>query len=671
MRSHFFSLLTICLFIILPQAPSLSQTRLWKNSGQDNGAVHSLGNGKMCVYEQGPDVIKIYSAPYSTPSLLQMSLQMEKPVQIRSTREPGAAIWTHNIFLNGKKTGAIVDYVDAEIPCFIRHIQTDAPIYFKLALQKVVHVIDNSHRFDAKKQQGGLLLQTAPGARIYQTYTFPGVMFQQMAWQGAVSVEQAPDNKQNYTIRIGPGESNLYFIGGPEYPQTVTHTEMALSLSHADMLPRTRAYWQRFTKRRIDFRQKLLDNVPQRQKLLQVIDDVSVMIKTQQSAEGAVMAGYPYPLGYVRDQFGVARGLLALGYHQEAKSILNFYWRIWQRYGKIHNAQAIGVDGIFHIHENDEVEITGYLILQAFDLFEKTGDAEFISTIFPMLEWAWEAQKKNLVDGMLPFNGDETYIAGGILPRSTLNDGSAEATMLFIAGGGKLLHWVKKHDLWTANVLAANAEILQETKQRYRQNFWRDGQLLTNNPKRAQQIKLPRFRHGVCERFQENKDCEMNRLGGICWTERNENNRYLCPACLALGPYPAVAPKVYDLISVSLLPLWFHSSLFQQKELAPLVNQIVRNYRETGSLHSRQDNAGAASRLVGYDYGLLLYVLTEMNHPAADKLYQKTLSIVDPVGAWAEYYIDDKPQGTRCRPWESAINLEALLTNAIRWSDSR
>ena len=114
-----------------------------------------------------------------------------------------------------------------------------------------------------------------------------------------------------------------------------------------------------------------------------------------------------------------------MGHVAEARRILEFYWGVWQRYGRLHNAQAAGVEGAFHVHENDEVEITGYLVRQAFDLMAASGDEDFTRTIFPMLDWAWQVQKKHLVDGMLPFNGDETYVAGGILPRHTLNDGSA------------------------------------------------------------------------------------------------------------------------------------------------------------------------------------------------------------------------------------------------------
>lgn len=52
--------------------------------------------------------------------------------------------------------------------------------------------------------------------------------------------------------------------------------------------------------------------------------------------------------------------------------------------------------------------------------------------------------------------------------------------------------------------------------------------------------------------------------------------------------------------------------------------------------------------------------------PGADKLAEATLGLLDSTGAWVEYYRDGKPQGTRCRPWESAINLLACLRHYRR-----
>lgn len=39
----------------------------------------------------------------------------------------------------------------------------------------------------------------------------------------------------------------------------------------------------------------------------------AALIRSQQSSEGSVLAGIIYHMGYVRDQYGVSRALLALG----------------------------------------------------------------------------------------------------------------------------------------------------------------------------------------------------------------------------------------------------------------------------------------------------------------------------------------------------------------------
>lgn len=37
------------------------------------------------------------------------------------------------------------------------------------------------------------------------------------------------------------------------------------------------------------------------------------------------------------------------------------------------------------------------------------------------------------------------------------------------------------------------------------------------------------------------------------------------------------------------------------------------------------------------------------------------LEQADITGGWSEYYDGEKPAGTRYRPWESGISLEAIL----------
>jgi hypothetical protein len=630
----------------------------------DNNVVYGTGNGKMIVYGNKANITKIYSSPYSTPSFYTVNITAEKPFEVVSNRENGTAIWTHQIIIEGKKEAIIKEFVNSENPVFVRSIETSIPLKLKISFNLQATLIENSKRY---KKASALMMYTKPGASIYQSHVYPRIMYSQIILKGNIQFAKAGDDNER-TIDIAPGKSEFYIVGGPEYNQVIENSEYAINSDIDKMKRETRKSWLAFIKSGIDFEKELPANIPMRNKLLQTIDDVAVMIKVQQSIDGASMAGYPYPLGYVRDQYGVSRGLLAMGYSKEAKEILKFYWEKFKRNGAIYNAQGIGISGVFHIHENDEVEITGYLIMQAFDLYEKTNDAEFVNKLFPMLEWAWEAQKKNLVGGMLPFNGDETYVAGGIIPRSTLNDGSAESTMLFIESGEKLLMWIEKNKLWSREKIKSNSKILNEVKNKYVKNFWKDGKLITNNPERTKLAEMPQYRHGVCEGFLDNEGCILNRTHGIGWIEKNKNGRYLCIHCQSYNEYPKAEEKIYELISVSLTPFYFDSHLLDKPKLKSIIELVSGNYLKSGRLPSMQNTSKNEyqQRSVGYDYGLLLYALTKVNSPAAEKIFMQTLDVVDEVGTWSEYYLDHHPQGTRYRPWESSINIEALIAFATK-----
>ena len=448
----------------------------------------------------------------------------------------------------------------------------------------------------------------------------------------------------------------LYVIGGHDYRACRLNSESVSRIAYQRLYDRTYAYWLDFSGRKHDFASSVSEDAPLRKDFLKALDSVAVMIKAQQSAEGGILAGYNYHLAYVRDQYGALRCLLRLGYAEEARNIMRFYWRVWQRSGKICNAQCPGVPGLFHEHENDEVEITGYLVLQAFDYLSVTGDNEFLIEILPMLRWAFDAQKKHLADGMLPFNGDETYVAGGILPRSTLNDGSAEATLLFLVAGKRLTDWLEANSQATKETVGANRSLLDGVERQYRHNFLRDGELITNNPERKTIATLPGFRHGVCEGCHQSPSRASN-FYYFGWTEKNAFGRYLCPDCMVNNNIESTDDRVYHVHSIALVPAYIRSGLFSEKEISAMLSPAINMYQNTGKLPSRPDG----SMTVGYDYGLLLYSLTESGYPLADVIFHKMMSVIDATGSWVEYYEDDRPIGTRCRPWESGINLEAAI----------
>ena len=121
---------------------------------------------------------------------------------------------------------------------------------------------------------------------------------------------------------------------------------------------------------------------------------------------------------------------------------------------------------------------------------------------------------------------------------------------------------------------------------------------------------------------------------------------------------PCAPDKRFRLGSVSLQLAYFGTALFDQDEIAACIAPSVEQFRRTGRVSSEP----GSDRALGYDPGLLLYNLVYLGERAlADRLLTQMLDLLDERGMWVEYYDGTEPFNCRCRPWESAINMEALL----------
>lgn len=612
--------------------------------------LHCLGNGNYCAFGQGADIESIFGPGYSSPSYLQLTVNGSDSTV--SSRMKGTAIWQHSIYKDGKIIAELTDFIDSKTAVFARtiHCYTEFFIDINILEDEKIIIAENFYA-NKKEKSSSFVIYKDRGLPIYGNYAHPYEQFQHILTKGSATLIKK--KSFNYSLHIRPGRSEIFLIGGSTFRECEEHTNLVINNSIDSFFNRTKEYWFEYTKRRYDFEQLIPDHLPNKKEIIDQIDNVAVILKTQQAEQGSVIAGHRYHLGYVRDQYGVSRGFLAMGYFEEARKILDFYWDIWKDFGYIRNAQAIGIPGIFHQHENDEVEITGYLIIQAFDYLKKTNDTAFVKEIFPMLEWAWQVQKNNLKKGMLPFNGDETYVAGGILPRSALNDGSAEATFLFIESGNYLLSFIEENRLWDAAAIESNRAVIDSTKTAFHYNFISDNQIMANNPSRMTIEEMPPFRHGFCAGSH-----------GVLETRKDENGNYLCPKCIAEGlTLPRIERKVYFLPSLALTPEYFGSELISKKILAHNLSLIKENYLRKGQVSSREDS----NITIGYEYGLFLYVLTKNRDKLAGTILADMMSVVDETGAWVEYYHNGIPMGCNYRPWESAINIEAIILYALNY----
>ncbi|WP_352422843.1 hypothetical protein [Proteiniphilum sp.] len=610
--------------------------------------IACLGNGSLSIYEDRADIIQVFGPPYSAPSAMQIIL--DEGYTIISKREPGRAIWHYELMIGDRQIGRFTDFVVQGVPGFIREIHALDTIHMILNKPEGHVWTENTSNY-SESVNHAIVSKTPSGSFYYGSYPITQDLYHQLLLKGNISIERKTDLA--YRLICEPGKGYIYIAGANNYADNTLNAIELISESPGIWLDKTREYWDEFTNRRINFNEQL-NHFPGKGKLLKTIDNIAILLKTQQSAEGAIIAGHNFHMGYIRDQYGASRGLLAMGYHKEAKDILNYYWCVWQKYGYLKNAQGIGMYG-FHIHENDDVEITGYLIIQAFDYLMISRDQMFIEEILPMLEWCWKSQKKHLMKKMLPFNGDETYIAGNILPRTTIYDGSSEATLLFVTGGELLLEWIEKYGLWEQSRLEMEKKVLKSVKDAFADNFIDENGLMTNNPTRTSGEDLPAFRHGVCEaRLQ---GCQV-----VDWTQKNENDRYLCPHCFPKTKLEKVEKTKFYIQSVTLTPFYLHSNLFDEKQKELFIIDLVSTYEKTKRMPSRPDG----DITVGYDYGLFLYALTEQEHPLKDSVYNMMMETLDERGVWIEYYKENRPvMGTRYRPWESGINIDAAIRYAL------
>lgn len=262
----------------------------------------------------------------------------------------------------------------------------------------------------------------------------------------------------------------------------------------------------------------------------------------------------------------------------------------------------------------------------------------------PLALWCAEQQHRLLKKGMLPFNGDETYIAGGLLPRSAIHHGSMEATALYHAACLRMLRYA---DEWKLD--AAHRELLEGDRWRIEENFTRnfvgEGLLLCNNPDYCAPGEEPPMYIGV-------RLCGHGF--GLCL--RNRFGDYVCPACHRKLERPLEGPDRrarYRVPAALMMPAFIGTELIDgriiEKEMRRMAEGLLR---------------GGEGKTVGYDAGLALYALGGKDDRLRRTLTELLLSRRDAAGAWVEYYQDGLPSGTMCRPWESAINMAAILKHA-------
>ncbi len=615
--------------------------RHWKKNEEDDGSIHPIGNGEVLVYGLGPNIVNFYGPPYSSASFFTLNLFEEGNIKTESCREKGTAIWKHELFCDGQKIGEFIDYILPDKNVFVRKFDVSRPMKFLLKENGTSYNLKNYFSDNSES----VLIRIPKGTQFFTEEVTALEQNLIITSKGNCSFVK---NNEGWIVTLESGIGELIFSSYKKYPDIVKILNEYLIEKSSVYFNEVKSFWEKYTNRRKDFRSLIPDSNRFKEKILDAIDSVAVLDKCQQSSAGAFCAGHFYPMGYIRDQAGVIRCMLSLGYIEEAKSILNFWWKKFKMFGNLYNAEGMDNNFARLLFINDEVENPGYVILSAFYYADLTSDFDFLNEIMPMLKWCYEIQIPHLAGDMIEFSCDETYIAGGTFPKNLMYHGSAEATLLFIEGGKRLLenkNLFEKFDEYS--------EIVQKCEKNFKKNFYNNGTLFANNPLREKLAGRPDFRHGFCDAHEI-----LDKQLVLSWTEKNNKNYFVCPDCLWREmPDMLDCEKLYVLNSVNLALKYHKTTLFNDKEIEEIISEGVQIFEETKTVFS----CLGSSRSLGYDYGLMLYNAVKLNLEIKEDILDKTLNLLDSTGAWVEYYDNDKPFNCRARTWESSINIEAVV----------
>lgn len=621
------------------------------------GAVHALGTGRVLVYGQGPEWMQMIGAPYSCPNMAELRFDDDEEIFSVSERSIGGSDWLHTVSkkMQNRSTripcGVFHDIAVREYHCILRRWQLDVPLTMHLTSDFPIE--DISAWLDTSSCNAAFSITVPHNAPVYNDYPVgtPSTIALGIQTNQPRGICRIKKTERGIALTLS-GSGTMFVCSGEQFPIAHAALSRALSRQPEELLARQKQSDASYLALCEENRNKINRSLPaDAEAVAAAIEDVLFSIRAQQSEQGGIMAGHAYHLAYVRDQYGVLRGLLSMGDFAGARAILSYYLDVEQKYGIIHNAQGMSDFRMFHVHENDNTEITAYLVLGCIDYLKTTGDRAFFAKCLGLCGRAMQRALPELAGGMMPFNGDETYIAGGLLPRTVIEQGSLEATALFITAAEQLEQVCTVYGFPTDSIPAELHSCKMTAELSFDDNFARRGGYTVNAPKRETLHPQPLYRHGVCY-FGD-------RFG---WLKGVARGCYVCPSCAGKPVEPD--DTEYRLHSAYLTLPYVGCTVIGKPILAEAVRTMLHTYRTTGKLPTPQGN-----RIVGYDFGFLLYAAAYTGEDASD-LLSAALAARDECGMWVEYYTLSGgtaiPSGTRCRPWESAVNMDGILTYLLQ-----
>ncbi len=378
-----------------------------------------------------------------------------------------------------------------------------------------------------------------------------------------------------------------------------------------------------------------------------LLDSVLVTIKTQQAYLGGVSPMSRYSLMWIRDTAGVVRLLLRVGMFEQARQMMDYYHMAVALRGDISNSVPLDLDPGFIPEEPEwdsmgplsgrvRAESPSYLPLMAHWYTMATADGSLVDSQYGMLLRALDGQTIS-DDGLQSFGGDETF-------RPAMS----------VAFGRDI-----EYD-WVGCCKSANSSFLY----------------VAASEAMAQEASL----RGDKIKAQELKDrADLVRTAAerTFWTE----DGFYIPFVDEAVPMDRNTPFE----DVSTKPLWTgYLSPNDERARKNLQEVIEIIGREDGFLQSWRDPAFADFMGLKIQKGIFTgmvpgYYLTNLamtDHPEAQNAFNSLGLAASPSGNFSEDHIYDdysilqllydasgtvSDMSARCRPWEGAVNLDAMV----------
>jgi len=434
------------------------------------------------------------------------------------------------------------------------------------------------------------------------------------------------------TISTGSGE--------PAAAETTT----AVTLAEATAAAReTLTWWQRKIASTSDFS-------TDHRKLDDLVRDWKVMMLAQRCAQAGIVSPMVNHRGaFVRDSMGPMMLFLRFRMWDEARAILEYFHDATRLLGRLPERADLDLDFAamppgptdWANVQIPSGEIPSWIILQHFWYWRATQDTALISKHWPLLDSCLKKQQRG-ADNLMKFQGTEPYLHGALF---SLYPERVKGTPGFITEDRRLgregySFASAVQFLLSVHAMGALVNGLDRTMNPER---WAGGKP-ENHP------GLPYLERG----FELREDIEKR-----FWLPED---KFFAPAISPVTGAPHRAPVA----DVNLMPLWvgwtYPSGEKSRDNLARTLAMVWQRGKRIGTTPT-------VGHVTGQVQGMLLTALAERDAVSRLECLDELLKLAEPAGEWGELY---DPEGrpiasydaqwpNRARPWESGVNIEAIM----------